>query len=98
MIRLGEAPFHLSEEAIQWVDQTKQSMTLAERLDNCLCSFTSSGNPYNLYEVPSIPTVINAYNATAPVMTQIVECLVGAQPFLGISPVDAFCGLEWAQL
>ncbi|MDQ0878470.1 hypothetical protein QFZ77_007129 [Paenibacillus sp. V4I3] len=60
--------------------------------------FISLGNPYTLYELPSMPTMINAYNATLAVQKEIIRCLVGKQPFRGESPIDAFCGLEWAKL
>jgi beta-N-acetylhexosaminidase len=60
--------------------------------------FISLGNPYTLYEMPSMQTLINAYNGTAAVQREIVHCLVGRQPFLGVSPVDAFCGQEWSKL
>ncbi|UJF34517.1 glycoside hydrolase family 3 protein [Paenibacillus hexagrammi] len=58
----------------------------------------SLGNPYTLYEMPSMPTVINGYNASVIVQEEVVKCILGKQPFRGISPVDAFCGLEWARL
>jgi beta-N-acetylhexosaminidase len=58
----------------------------------------SLGSPYCLYEIPSMPTVINAYNATLETQQEIVNCITGKQPFIGVSPVDAFCGLEWARL
>ncbi|MEK4439309.1 glycoside hydrolase family 3 protein [Paenibacillus sp. FSL K6-2862] len=58
----------------------------------------SLGNPYILYEMPSVSTLINAYNATETVQEEIVNALIGKQPFLGASPVDAFCGMEWAKL
>ncbi|WP_171642703.1 hypothetical protein [Paenibacillus phytorum] len=45
-----------------------------------------------------MPTMINAYNATLAVQKEIVRCMVGKQPFRGESPIDAFCGLEWAKL
>ncbi|KQX45399.1 glycoside hydrolase family 3 protein [Paenibacillus sp. Root444D2] len=60
--------------------------------------FISLGNPYTLYELPSMPTMINAYNATLAVQKEIISCMVGKQPFRGESPIDAFCGLEWAKL
>jgi beta-N-acetylhexosaminidase len=60
--------------------------------------FISLGNPYSLYEMPSMPTLINAYNGTVIVQREIVNCLLGKQPFQGTSPVDAFCGQEWAKL
>ncbi|MBP1965468.1 glycoside hydrolase family 3 protein [Paenibacillus aceris] len=60
--------------------------------------FISLGNPYTLYELPTMPTMINGYNASAAVQKEILACLLGKQPFRGISPVDAFCGLEMARL
>ncbi len=60
--------------------------------------FVSLGNPYVLYEMPSMPTVVNAYNSTLTVQREVLNALLGRQPFLGRSPVDAFCGLEWARL
>lgn len=60
--------------------------------------FISLGNPYSLYEVPSMPTMINAYNGTLTVQREVLDCMLGRQPFVGQSPVDAFCGLEWATL
>lgn len=60
--------------------------------------FVSLGSPYVLYEMPSMPTVVNAYNSTLMVQREVLNALLGKQPFLGQSPVDAFCGLEWAKL
>ncbi|ASS68619.2 MULTISPECIES: glycoside hydrolase family 3 N-terminal domain-containing protein [unclassified Paenibacillus] len=60
--------------------------------------FVSLGSPYILYEMPSMPTVVNAYNASAAVQEAVLSCLLGQRPFLGRSPVDAFCGQEWARL
>lgn len=58
----------------------------------------SLGNPYSLYEKPRIKTVVNAYNSTNVTQEEIVNCLFGRQEFKGVSPVDAFCGLEDAQI
>jgi beta-N-acetylhexosaminidase len=60
--------------------------------------FISLGSPYVLYEMPSMPTVVNAYNSTITVQREVLNALLGKQPFQGQSPVDAFCGLDWARL
>ncbi|CAN7385358.1 glycoside hydrolase family 3 protein [Paenibacillus sp. LjRoot153] len=60
--------------------------------------FISLGNPYTLYEMPTMPTMINGYNASAVVQREILNCLLGKQPFIGTSPVDAFCGSALARL
>jgi beta-N-acetylhexosaminidase len=54
----------------------------------------SLGQPYYLYDAPRVPTYINAYCALPTVQTALVAKLVGESAFKGVSPVDAFCGLE----
>ncbi len=53
----------------------------------------SFGQPYYLYDAPRMPCVVNAYTATEPVQRAVVRKLMGDEPFTGVSPVDAFCGL-----
>lgn len=57
------------------------------------CLLVSFGHPYYLYDAPRMPCLINAYSATLPVQHAVMERLLGEQPFTGISPVDASCGL-----
>jgi beta-N-acetylhexosaminidase len=57
----------------------------------------SFGYPYLLYDAPRVPTYVNAYASMPSMQAAVVDCLVGRTPFLGRSPVDAFCGLEDAQ-
>lgn len=57
-------------------------------------AFVSVGNPYHLLDVPMIRTFINAYSNSDIVLEKTVEKLVGKSAFMGISPVDAFCGLR----
>lgn len=54
----------------------------------------SFGHPYYLYDAPRIPAYINAYSTTVSMQKAVVECLLGRQDFTGVSPVDAYCGLE----
>lgn len=57
----------------------------------------SLGHPYYLYEAPRMPCVINAYSAIEPVQEAVVRKLVGEEDFVGLNPIDPFCGLEDAR-
>lgn len=57
----------------------------------------SFGQMYYLYDAPRMPAYINAYTALPEVQQALVCKLVGEQSFDGVSPVDAFCGLEDAR-
>ena len=61
------------------------------------CVLVSYGHPYYLYDAPRMPCVVNAYTATPEVQAAVRACLLGEAPFRGVSPVDAFCGLEDAR-
>jgi beta-N-acetylhexosaminidase len=63
-------------------------------LPSLLISF---GHPYYLNEAPRMPCVINAYTAIQSVQEAVVRKLLGEEPFVGVSPVDAFCGHEDAR-
>lgn len=52
----------------------------------------SFANPYHLYDAPQIKTYLNAYTYNEETPRAVVEKLTGNAPFLGKSPVDAFCG------
>lgn len=54
--------------------------------------FISLGNPYHLQDVPHVKTYINAYSDSTYTIDALVDKLVGESPFMGISPVDPFCG------
>ena len=49
--------------------------------------FVSFGSPYHGYEVPMIPTFVNAYAGGPYVVSALVEKLRGKSPFRGKSPV-----------
>ncbi|AIT81787.1 glycoside hydrolase (plasmid) [Novosphingobium pentaromativorans US6-1] len=57
----------------------------------------SLGQPYYLYDAPEIATYVNGYSGLDSVQKGVVERLVGEAAFTGVSPVDAFCGLEQAR-
>lgn len=54
--------------------------------------FVSVGNPYHLFDAPMIPCYINGYCNSTYVIDATMEKLLGRSPFLGQSPIDAFCG------
>ena len=60
--------------------------------------FISVENPYHLLDVPRVKTFINTYSSTDEVLTSLIEKLTGKHPFVGKSPVDAFCGRWDARL
>jgi len=59
--------------------------------------FVSLGSPYHLYEIPTMKTLVNCYNPIKRTQKILVDMILGKLPFKGISPVDAFCGLEDAK-
>lgn len=54
--------------------------------------FISLANPYHLFDVPMVKTYINCYSNHDATLLALVKKLVGKEPFVGVSPVDAFCG------
>ena len=58
----------------------------------------SVDNPYHLLDAPGVSVLINAYTSEEHVIYKLVDKLTGESPFQGISPVDAFVGLENARL
>lgn len=55
--------------------------------------FISLVNPYHLIDVPYIKTYINCYSPTKEVMEALLDKLTGKDEFVGISPIDEYCGL-----
>ncbi|MGO8367737.1 glycoside hydrolase family 3 protein [Rhizobium ruizarguesonis] len=64
---------------------------------NIPSAMISFGHPYHLYDAPRVPAYINAYSTMDSVQEAVVDCMLGRKPFLGINPVDPFCGLEDAR-
>lgn len=56
--------------------------------------FVSVNCPFHLIDVPQVQTYINCYDGNENTMKALVEKLVGNDAFMGVSPVDAFCGIE----
>ena len=54
--------------------------------------FISMANPYHLLDVPMVKTYINCYSNNDACLESLVQKLLGKEEFVGMSPVDAFCG------
>lgn len=57
--------------------------------------YISMANPYALVDVPQISTYINCYSTNDHVIDACVEKLMGRSEFIGVSPIDPFCGKEY---
>jgi len=80
----------------QWCE--KHALEIPRFVHEESSAFISFGNPYHLQDVPRIRTYINAYSATRATVEAALEKLIGVSEFKGVSPVDAFCGLEDTRL
>ena len=60
--------------------------------------FISLDNPYHLIDVPLVRTYINCYAGNEAVIRALMDKLTGRAPFVGVSPVDPFCGRWEAKL
>lgn len=71
----------------------KHALDMPRFVNEEVSVFVSLANPYHLQDVPRIRTLVNAYTATRTTIRLVIEKLMGKSKFVGISPVDAFCGL-----
>lgn len=60
--------------------------------------FVSLGDPYHFVDVPMIRTFINCYDNSDAVLDALIEKITGKSAFVGMSPVDPFCGMWGAAL
>nr|WP_035033114.1 glycoside hydrolase family 3 N-terminal domain-containing protein [Carnobacterium mobile] len=52
--------------------------------------FVSTANPYHLFDVPMVPTYINAYSSNKETIDAVIEKVMGREEFVGKTPVDPF--------
>ena len=55
----------------------------------------STGYPYHLFDAPMVETYINAYSATPQFSKAVMDKIMGRSEFVGVSPVDPYCGKEY---
>lgn len=56
--------------------------------------FVSVNGPFHLADVPQVQTYINCYDNKESTLVALVNKMLGKSEFKGVSPVDAYCGLE----
>lgn len=76
----------------------KHALDIPRFVEEEPCVFVSLANPYHLQDVPRVKTYINAYTATQDTIRLTIDKLMGRSEFLGISPIDPFCGLPDTRL
>ena len=54
----------------------------------------STAYPYHLFDAPMIKTYLNAYASTMGFREAVMDKIMGRSAFMGVSPVDPFCGRE----
>lgn len=58
----------------------------------------STANPYHLFDVPMMKTLVNAYH-TNPIFNEaVMDKIMGRSAFKGKSPVDPFCGNKYLKM
>lgn len=56
--------------------------------------FISVQCPFHLADVPQVKTYINTYDNRTVTLEVLVDKMMGRSQFIGVSPIDAFCGFE----
>ena len=93
-----ESSFGLSRIFIDWKeDQPGVPGLMARFWDEVPTLMVSFGHPYYLQDAPRVPTYVNAYSTIEASQRAALACIVGNQPFSGVSPVDPFAGAPDAQ-
>ena len=81
-----------TDQRIQW-SPSKGTPDIPFYVNEVPTIFISLQCPFHLADVPQVRTYINAYDSHEHTLNSIVEKLLGRSEFVGVSPVDAFCGL-----
>ena len=77
---------------IEWAEPMGADVpTLIKEIPTIMISLE---NPYHLLDAPRIKTYINTYGGTDIVLNELLNKLLGKDKFIGVSPVDPFCG-KW---
>ena len=93
-----ESSLGLSHIYIDWKEEHPDFKVLMERFWHDVPTLmVSFGHPYYLRDAPRVPTYVNAYSTIEASQRAALSCIVGNQPFSGVSPVDAFAGAPDAQ-
>lgn len=78
-------------ERVAW-PATKGTVDIPWYLHEIPTIYVSTATPYALVDVPQVKTYINAYDDRDDTLEVLLDKLEGKSEFVGVSPVDAFCG------
>ena len=93
-----ESSLGLSHIFIDWKEEQKGFEGIMARFWNEVPTLmVSFGHPYYLQDAPRVPTYVNAYSTIEVSQRAALSCIIGNQPFVGVSPVDAFAGAPDAE-
>jgi beta-N-acetylhexosaminidase len=88
-----ESSLGLSHIYIDWKEEQQSLDGIMARFWNEVPTLmVSFGHPYYLQDAPRVPTYVNAYSTIEAAQRAALACVIGNQPFVGVSPVDAFAG------
>ncbi|MGL5693554.1 MAG: glycoside hydrolase family 3 protein, partial [Peptostreptococcaceae bacterium] len=80
-----------TDQRIQW-PLSKGTPDIPFYVNEVPTIFVSVNCPFHLADVPQVKTYINAYDNKEFTMKALVEKMLGRSKFVGVSPVDAYCG------
>jgi beta-N-acetylhexosaminidase len=93
-----ESSLGLSHIYIDWKEEQQSLDGIMARFWNEMPTLmVSFGHPYYLRDAPRVPTYVNAYSTIEASQRAALSCIIGNQPFSGVSPVDAFAGAPDAE-
>jgi len=81
-----------TDQRIQW-PASKGTPDIPFYVHEVPTIFISLQCPFHLADVPQVKTYINAYDNKDVTFNALVDKMLGRSEFVGVSPVDAFCGL-----
>lgn len=81
-----------TDQRIQW-PASKGTPDIPFYVNEVPTIFVSVQCPFHLADVPQVKTYINTYDKHDFTLKALVDKMVGKSEFIGVSPVDAFCGL-----
>ena len=81
-----------TDQRIQW-PMSKGTPDIPFYVNEIPTIFVSVQCPFHLADVPQVKTYINTYDNKEYTIKALVEKMVGRSEFVGVSSVDAYCGL-----
>ena len=81
-----------TDQRLQW-NPSKGTPDIPFYVNEVPTIFISVQCPFHLADVPQVKTYINAYDNKDFTLQALVDKMLGKSEFVGVSPVDAFCGL-----